>query len=155
LLVVDDVADVEVVQRHLWRIGIDDVEGYLEGGMRAWFESGRPIASREEWSVHDLERRIRDGRPEAQILDVRSDAEWEAGHVPHARHVYAPYVGEAIDELDPDRPVVVYCGSGYRSSLAASVLEANGFESVHSVPGSVTAWKSAGYPLVHGSGDDR
>lgn len=151
LLIVDDERDVDVVQRHLWRIGIDDVEGYLEDGMRGWFETGLPIVRREEWSVHDLERHVRDGPPDAQVLDVRSAEEWEEGHVPHARHVYAPFVGERLDELDRERPVVVYCGSGYRSSLAASVLEREGFDRVHSVPGSVQAWKAAGYPLVDGA----
>lgn len=154
LLIVDDPRDVDEVQRHLWRIGIDDVEGYLEDGMRGWFESGLPVAQRTEWSVHELARRVRDGRPEAQVLDVRSEAEWREGHVPHARHVHAPYVAERIDELDRERPVVVYCGSGYRSSLAASVLERAGFEDVHSVPGSIRAWQAAGYPLVDGSAEE-
>lgn len=153
LLVVDDPRDVEVAQRHLWRIGIDDIEGYLKDGMRGWFEAGLPIVRREDWSVHELERRVRDGRPDVQVVDVRSKSEWEKGHLPYARHVYAPYLRERLDELDRDRPVVLYCGTGYRSSLAASVLERAGFAEVHSVPGSVLGWRAAGYPLVDGAGD--
>ena len=97
------------------------------------------------------------GRPAAgedglQLLDVRRDDEWESGHLPTAKHVYAPYLSEHLDELDRERPVATFCGSGYRASLAASTLERNGFREVINIPGSMKAWKAAGFETVKHDG---
>lgn len=151
LLVTERAGDVQTAQRHLFRIGLDDVGGYLRGGMRGWIEAGHEYARREDLSIHELRDLERTGARALQLLDVRSDSEWREGHIPGARHVYAPYlldVDEAVEDLDRQRPVVVYCGTGYRASLAASLLARQGFEQVHNVPGSITAWRAAGYPLA-------
>ena len=87
-----------------------------------------------------------------QILDVRTPSEWEEGHIPQARHMFVPEVRERIGELDSKKPVATYCDSGYRASIAASILQQEGFEKVHNVPGSWQAWKKAGYPITNGNG---
>lgn len=152
LLVLPHPDRLDEVHRHLFRIGLDDVGGYLAGGMRRWIESGRSMASRPDLSVHELHHRIREGEDgdALQVLDVRSDEEWAMGRIPGARHVFVPDLVHELDRLDRDRPVAVYCGSGYRSSLAASLLEREGFAHVYNVPGSMTAWLAAGYPLEDG-----
>jgi hydroxyacylglutathione hydrolase len=98
-------------------------------------------------SVHELKERVVHGRDGLQVLDVRRDEEWQQGHVPEARHIYAPHLAERQRELDRERPVAVYCGSGYRASIAASTLQRSGFREVYNVPGSIKAWKAAGYPM--------
>lgn len=150
LLILEDVDHLELVRRQLFRIGLDRIEGYLQGGMRRWIESGLPLEHRWDLSVRELRGRLTDGGGrELEILDVRSQSEWEEGHIPGARHLYAPYLEEGMDELGLQRdvPVVVYCGTGYRASLAASLLQRNGFEDVRSVPGGMTAWRAEGYEL--------
>jgi hydroxyacylglutathione hydrolase len=81
------------------------------------------------------------------VLDVRSDEEWEKGRVPGAQHLFVTHLAERAGELDRSKTVVTYCGTGYRASIAASLLEQQGFARVANVPGSWTAWKAAGLPV--------
>lgn len=148
LLVAEDAASVRTVQEHLLRTGYDNLIGYVRQGMRGWIEAGLPFCVVDELSVHDLKRETERGNSNLQIVDVRRDDEWEAGHVPKAQHIYLPFLEQHLDELDRERPVAVYCGSGYRASIAASLLKRHGFSDVKNVPGSVSAWKAAGYPLT-------
>lgn len=144
LLVLDREEDVDLVQRHLLRIGIERIGGFLRRGMRSWFEAAMPFEILPQLSVHELNAR----RPKFQILDVRAREEWESGHVEGARNIFVPELKECFSQLDREKPLAVYCGSGYRASIAASVLKAEGFENVSSVPGSMRAWRNAGYPLA-------
>ncbi len=144
LLVLDDEADLDKVQRHLLRIGIENVAGFLRQGMRGWFEAGMPFVKLEQMSVQELKAQ----QDEVQILDVRDDSEWSKGFIEGAQHAFVPEVAEYSRKLDKKKPLAVYCGSGYRASIAASVLQARGFEKVMSVPGSIRAWKSAGFELT-------
>lgn len=148
----EDADHLERVQRHLVRIGIESVAGYLRKGMRGWTEAGLPFRRTGQMSVHELREHAERADDPVQILDVRSGAEWESGHVPRAEHLYVPELPEGLHRLDRERPVAVYCGSGYRASLAASVLEREGFREVRNVPGSMSAWKAAGYPLEGAEG---
>src|SRR5690606_20388328 len=140
LLVLDDESDIDLVQRHLLRIGIENIGGFLRKGMRGWFEAGQPFATLGQMSVQELKAR----QNEIQILDVRDDREWNAGHIAGAQHAFVPQVAAFSAKLDKEQPLAVYCGSGYRASIAAGVLQAQGFKQVHNVPGSIKAWKNAG-----------
>ena len=87
-----------------------------------------------------------------QIVDVRSPGEWKKGHVPGARHIFLPELRKRIGELDSKKPTAVYCGSGYRASIAASILKEAGFDNLWNVPGSWEAWKKAKLPIVGADG---
>lgn len=143
LLVLDNESDIDLVQRHLLRIGIEKIGGFLRQGMRGWFEAAMPFETLPQLSVQELHAR----KEEFQILDVRAKEEWESGHVAGAQNVFVPEIEEYSQQLDREKPLAVYCGSGYRASIAASVLKAGGFQNVSSVPGSMRAWRSAGYAL--------
>ena len=143
LLVLSDESDLDEVQRHLLRIGIENIAGFLRRGMRGWFEAGQPFVALPQMSVQELNR----VQSQVQLLDVRTESEWESGRIKGAAHAFVPEVAEFADQLDPQKPVVVYCGSGYRASIAASVLQEKGFAHVHNVPGSIHAWKSAGFAI--------
>jgi hydroxyacylglutathione hydrolase len=147
ILVLAEEEDVDEVQRHLLRVGIENVGGFLRQGIRSWVEAGLPFERTVQMSVHELKQRIADQRDNLQVLDVRRDDEWEQGHVPGAIHIFAPYLRDRLAGLDRAKPVATYCGSGYRSSIAASLLQRGGFREVFNVPGSMKAWKAAGYPL--------
>lgn len=146
LLILPHESRVDIVVRQLLRIGVENLAGYLGRGVRAWIESGRPFKRIPQLSVHKLKKRI-DAQDELQVLDVRSEGEWREGYIPTAQHIYVPDLDEKMDRLDRGQPVAVYCGSGYRASIAASILEQHGFAKVYNVPGSMTAWKAAGYPV--------
>jgi len=160
LLVTQDAADVETVETHLIRVGLEKLGGYLRQGMRGWLEAGLPFETLPQMSVHELHDRVRSKRKGdgLQVLDVRRDDEWEAGAVPTAKHAFVPDLRKRLDNLglDREKPLAVYCGSGYRASIAASLLKAEGFAAVENVPGSMKAWKAAGFATEKpGTGDDR
>jgi hydroxyacylglutathione hydrolase len=144
LLVLERDADLEQAVRLVVRTGHVRFAGYLAGGMSAWQKAGHELESLRQMSVHELRRAER----ELQILDVRGPDEWAEGHIPDAQHVFVPEIPEHAAAFDRGRPVVTYCDSGYRASIAASLLQARGFQDVRNVPGSWQAWCSAGYPVA-------
>jgi len=86
---------------------------------------------------------------------VRSNLEWKGGHVPGARHIFLSELWKRFGELDKSKPTAVYCASGYRASIAASILKGEGFNDVRNVPGSWHAWKEAGYPVDRNAAQEK
>jgi hydroxyacylglutathione hydrolase len=147
LLVLEDSLHLETATRYLWRLGYDNILGYLKGGIEAWYNAGRPIENLSLWSVVQLKENLERGE-DLLVLDVRDDAEWNSGHIQGSLHIYVGHVEERLAELPADKTIAVLCSIGHRASLAASLLKRNGFKDVSVVLGSVTAWRNAGYPLV-------
>ena len=148
LLVLESENDLEEIVRLFIRTGYTKFAGYLVGGMKAWDAAGFPLAEVGQMSVHELNKRAR----ELQIVDVRSPREWKNGHVPGVRHIFLPELRKRIGELDRSRPTAVYCGSGYRASIATSIMKPAGFEKLWNVPGSWEAWKKARLPVEGANG---
>ena len=146
LLVLEGDGAAATVVQHLARTGFERFAGYLAGGMTAWQDAGLPLAALPQLHVRELAQRLQDPAARLQVLDVRSPQEWDKGHVPRARHVFLPELPGALDRLERARPVAVYCDSGYRASIAASLLLANGFQAFN-VPGSWQAWQALGLPV--------
>jgi hydroxyacylglutathione hydrolase len=145
LLVLDRPDDLWEVAWHLLRIGYDTPHGWLADGMMAWRTAGRELDFLPQWSVRDLDARRKTDR-NLLILDVRQPAEWQAGHVPGAVHIPGGELMERHLEVPLQARVAVYCGSGYRSSVAASLLKANGHGEVYNVLGGYAAWKVLNLP---------
>lgn len=145
LLVLEQESDLPTVVRELIRVGFTKFAGYLPGGMEAWNDAGLPLTRVAQMDVHDLKKAL--AGKELQVVDVRTPQEWEGGHVPGARYIFLPDLPSRLKQLDKDKPVAVYCDSGYRASIAASLLQSDGFTRVHNIPGSWKAWKAAGYPV--------
>ena len=82
----------------------------------------------------------------AQLVDVRAEHEWEAGRIRGAVHVPLAELSERVDELDRDRPVVLYCRGGNRSTMATEALSEAGFDAVK-LEGGIRAWAEASLPL--------
>lgn len=143
LLVLDRDDLLETVVRLLWRVGYTRFAGYLVGGMKAWDNKGYPLAKIPQMTVHELHQ---DGDG-VQILDVRTPSEWQSGHIPKARHVFVPDLKDDPDGLERDKPVATYCDSGFRASIAASLLQRSGFPDVRNIPGSWQAWTAAELPV--------
>jgi hydroxyacylglutathione hydrolase len=142
LLVLEHDDDVAKVVPLFLRTGYSKFAGYLVGGMKAWDNAGFPLGEVDQMTVHE----VKEQADELQILDVRSPDEWKNGHIPGATHIFLPEVPKKTSQLNKKKPVAVYCDSGYRASLGASILKKEGFE-VHNVPGSWQAWKNAKYPV--------
>jgi glyoxylase-like metal-dependent hydrolase (beta-lactamase superfamily II)/rhodanese-related sulfurtransferase len=128
----------------LARVGLENVVGYLEGGMTAWFREGLPVDQVPQVTVQDLHREI----AHVQVIDVRQPGEWEQGHIAQATHRPLPKVPGNLEGLDRDQPVAVHCKSGYRSSIATSLLKREGFKNVMNVIGGYDAWVACGLPVV-------
>jgi hydroxyacylglutathione hydrolase len=128
-------ADCQEARPLLARVGLDGVAGYLRGGMTAWIAEGRNTASMEQLSAADLEQRNR-----ALILDVRNATERAHGGVSGAQGISLGELPAALPGLDKGRPIVAVCGSGYRSSAAASLLLRGGFLQVSHLAGGMAVW---------------
>jgi hydroxyacylglutathione hydrolase len=130
----------------LAHIGYERVAGYLQGGMAAWVTAGLPLGRTEQWSVHRLAERL--PAADLTLVDVRSPAEWAGGHLAGAVHLPLEGLIDGAGALDPGLPLAVICGGGYRSSVAASLLERQGFREVIDIQGGMAAWTAAGYPVA-------
>ncbi|PYL15829.1 MAG: MBL fold metallo-hydrolase, partial [Verrucomicrobia bacterium] len=148
LLVLEDDDDLEKILRLFVRTGYTKFAGYLIDGMKSWDAAGFPIERIGQMSVHELNER----KSSLQVVDVRGPGEWKKGHVPGARHIFVPELHKRMAELDRSKSTVVYCGSGYRSSIAASILKPAGFKEIWNVPGSWEAWKKAKLPIEGADG---
>ncbi|MFB3906005.1 MAG: rhodanese-like domain-containing protein [Acidobacteriota bacterium] len=143
LLVLEDDSALPDVLPLCIRTGYSDFAGYLAGGMAAWLEAGYEVRTLGQLAVQD----IYSGREKVSVLDVRTNAEWATAHIPGALHVPLPELMTGAKERVPEGPLAVYCGSGYRASLAASLLLREGVDQVKNILGSFNAWRARGYPV--------
>jgi len=101
-----------------------------------------------EVSIEDVHAMIERGA-DVEIVDVREDGEWAEGHLPSARHIGKGVLERDIEaSIERDRPIVLYCGGGYRSALAADSIQKMGYRNVSSMDGGFRAWNEAGFPIV-------
>lgn len=102
-----------------------------------------------EVGVEETRRKL-DSPGGARVIDVREDNEWDAGHIPGAEHLGRGILERDIEEKAPDKDteLILYCGGGYRSALAADMLQRMGYTNVFSMAGGWRAWKEAGYPTT-------
>lgn len=149
LLVAPHASDIDEAVRALIRVGLDDVRGYLEGGIERWIAEGYPVAHTPQATPSELIAELPRGR--VKVIDVRTDEEWNDGHIDGATHVMGGEIAERALSLPRDGvTLALVCGSGYRSTVAASVLERTGFTNLLNVTGGMAAWEHAGLPLRHG-----
>jgi hydroxyacylglutathione hydrolase len=142
LLVAEDEEQVREARVRLARVGIENVAGYLAGGILEWDRAGLPLTTTEQIGVEELGARIREGRA-LRVVDVRRPGEWQAGHIADAVHVPLNTLGQHAAELPKGQPLAVICAGGFRSSIGTSILEQLGFTRVTNVVGGMAAWKSA------------
>lgn len=145
IVLVGEDGDDEGSRRDLIRVGLDRIEGFLAKGMQAWIDAGFNVARTKQLSAQE----VGGHSAEALILDVRSNKEWKSGYIDGARHMMLGDLARNLDLLPTDRPIITVCGSGYRSSIAASVLARNGFSDVSSMGGGMAARQRQKLPLVN------
>ena len=148
LLVAEEEEEVREARTRLARVGIENVAGYLAGGILEWDRAGLPLAMMEQVNVEELDARLREGRV-GRVVDVRRPAEWQAGHIPNAVHLPLNTLAQNAAALDKSEPLAVICAGGFRSSIGTSILEQQGFTKVTNVVGGMAAWTGSGLHLPH------
>src|SRR5437870_4959892 len=129
----------------LGRIGFDHVVGYLRGGLASLATRPDLTGTTERISASLASERLATGVP--LLIDVRTPHEREQKRVAASISVPLNRLAEHIGQLPTDRPILLHCAGGYRSSIAASLLQLHGFRHVSEIAGGIAAWEAAGLPV--------
>ncbi len=146
-VLIADERRIDDLSRALIRIGLDDVAGYLPN-LRQWTQMGNPLTVLAQITAPELYARLRSN--EVQVIDVRAHSEYIESHIPGAIHIHAGHLVHHLDEIPRHKPVVINCLGGYRSSVAASYLQAQGFTQVINLTGGIRSWWAERYPVETG-----
>jgi glyoxylase-like metal-dependent hydrolase (beta-lactamase superfamily II)/rhodanese-related sulfurtransferase len=145
VIIADPGREAEAATR-LGRIGFDHVVGYLAGGLQSLAARPELTTTTERISAPLAHERLAAGAPLA--IDVRAPSERAQKYVEGSLSVPLNHLVERLKDLPKDRPLLVYCAGGYRSSIAASMLQKHGFDRVGEIAGGITAWETAGLPVT-------
>ena len=149
ILVAASADQLAEARMRLARVGIEEIRGYLKGGVEAWKNAGLALAEVPQINVQGLDNRLRSH--ETSVLDVRREPEWQAGHIEAA--IWWPLDNFKVSppEIDRNAPIAVHCKSGYRSMIACSLLQRAGFQNVTNVTDGFDAWQEAKLPVESGN----
>jgi rhodanese-related sulfurtransferase len=136
----------EEAATRLGRIGFDRVAGYLDTGMQAVEGREDLLVRTERVTASAIARELTATNPPF-VLDVRTPQEWQTRHIVGSINIPLNHLGERISELPRDRRIVVHCASGYRSSIAFSMLQRAGFDDLVELAGGMAAWEAAKLPV--------
>jgi glyoxylase-like metal-dependent hydrolase (beta-lactamase superfamily II)/rhodanese-related sulfurtransferase len=149
VLIGDSDAQIEEARLRLARVGIEELRGYLAGGVAAWQKAGLPLVKTAQISPQELNQKLLEGSWRAHdVLDVRREGEWQAGHIAEVQCRALDTFPQGLPAMDRERPIAVHCKGGYRSMIACSLLERAGHGNVINVAGGFDAWHAAGLPEV-------
>jgi hydroxyacylglutathione hydrolase len=130
----------------LGRIGFDHVAGYLKNGLQSLESRPELIAFTERLSAQFAAELLSSSQPPLAI-DVRAPRERDQKYIAGSLGIPLNHLVEDLEKLPGDRPLLVYCAGGYRSSIAASLLQRNGFDPVGEIVGGIVAWEAAKLPV--------
>jgi hydroxyacylglutathione hydrolase len=130
----------------LGRIGFDHIAGYLKDGLNSLDSRPELIAVTERVSAPFAAELLSSGQPPLAI-DVRAPSERDRKHIAGSLSFPLNHLTENLEKLPKDRPLLVYCAGGYRSAIAASLLQRSGFDSVSEIAGGLAGWEAANLPV--------
>jgi hydroxyacylglutathione hydrolase len=136
LLVADEGKETEAITR-LSRVGFDNVLGYLSGGFSSWEAAGNEIDQVNRISAEEFVNRVEIG--ESVVIDARKESEYAAEHIDAAFSRPLAYINEWINGINPQEHFFLHCAGGYRSMIAASILQARGYRNFTEVEGGFNA----------------
>ncbi|MBK8119913.1 MAG: rhodanese-like domain-containing protein [Sulfuritalea sp.] len=133
---------MEFVQQNMIWVAL----AFVSGGMLLW----PMVAGGNAQNLTPAQATLLMNREDALMLDVRETAEWSSGHIPGARHITLAQLEKRMSEIEKfkDRPIIICCASGNRSSSACGQLKKGGFQKVFSLSGGISAWLEANLPLT-------
>jgi len=126
----------------LARVGIDQIKGFLNHGIHALTSTPELIRPTNRMTVSHLQKHLMMA-DWPHLLDVRAHHEWETRHIDDSRNIPLPDLLTRLSEIPTDHTVVVYCSSGYRSSIAISLLEHHHYSNIMDLEGGFEAWEEA------------
>jgi glyoxylase-like metal-dependent hydrolase (beta-lactamase superfamily II)/rhodanese-related sulfurtransferase len=145
LIVAPEGREEETVKR-LARVGYDNAIGYLEGGFPAWKASGAEVDTIDTIDASAFAKAYQD--QDIAVLDVRKPSEWESEHVEKSQNFPLDFINKQMSEIDRNTTYYMHCRSGYRSTVAASILKARGFDQLINVQDKFEAFTEAGMPTT-------
>jgi len=148
VIVAESREKAEESRLRLARVGIEQAQQYLEGGVQAWADAGYQLQTLPQVTARDVAEQIRSRQ--VQVLDVRREPEWTAGHIAGAHLFPLDRFANSLPEIDRSQSLAVHCKSGYRSSVACSLLLRAGYTNIVNVVGGFDAWQEAGEPVETG-----
>lgn len=143
LLITDEGVEEEAVTR-ISRVGFDNLIGHLKGGFKAWLDSGKQVDVVERISADQFAKNFKLG--EDMVIDVRKESEYAAEHVEDAYNRPLAYINDWIRDINPERHFFLHCAGGYRSMIAASILQARGYRNFTEVDGGFKAISETNVP---------
>jgi len=147
IFVTENDDDIDKVLIQLRRIGFDNIFGFLNGGIKSWEEAGYPIECLQLLAAEELHRQLQtDNTP--FILDVRSKQEWDSSHIKGACHIPLESVEAERSKIPKDQFIATICASGNRASIAASLLQRDGYQLIGNVLGGMNAWQEKRFPIT-------
>ena len=144
ILVTDEGKEMEAVLR-LARVGYENVNGYLHGGITAWRNAGKKMETIKSISASDFVGHL---QKSDNILDVRKPGEIESGIIENAQHICLSKLQSQLNTLDKNKHYFIHCAGGYRSMMAASIMKQNGFNEITNILGGMGKIKETGIALV-------
>lgn len=146
ILIVAPEGRAEETVKRLARVGYDNALGYLAGGYAAWEAAGKEIDQIQTIDVPTLLQHQQQN-PQLKILDVRKPGEWNSEHLAMAQHLALDTINKNMSDIDPEQSYYLHCRSGYRSTVASSILQARGFRQLTNIHGTFEDL-AAGLPTV-------
>jgi rhodanese-related sulfurtransferase len=144
IMLTDEGYELEAAMRCA-RIGYDNVIGYLNGGIAAWQQSGRPVIQRQRLTPKEAFEKLKNG---ALLLDVRKPSERKAKFIEGSHFITLSHLEEQVHTLPKDKLIIVHCAGGYRSATAVSLLNKHGLLNVTDIIGGIDAWQKDNLPVV-------
>lgn len=143
LLVTEEGKEEESITR-LSRVGYDHTIGYLKGGFDAWAKAGKDIETSERISADEFAAQY--GKDDTMVIDIRKKSEFGSEHVEGAVNIPLNRINDHLAEFPKDKPFILYCGSGYRTMIAASILKQRGWDNFTDVRGGMGEIKKTAVP---------
>ncbi|MBP6624697.1 MAG: rhodanese-like domain-containing protein, partial [Chitinophagaceae bacterium] len=146
ILVVTEKGKEEEVITRMSRVGFDHVVGHLKGGIDTWIESGKEIDHVERISSEEFKEQFVPGQ--SKVLDLRKEGEYAAEHVQDAYNRPLAYINDWIKEINTNEHFYIHCAAGYRSMIAASILQSRGYRNFSEIEGGFNAIKQTNVPMT-------
>ncbi len=144
ILLITEVGKEEEAVTRLSRVGFDNVLGHLKGGFESWRTAEMELDTVQMISAQEFAEKMKTG--ENVIVDVRKESEFEAEHLEEAQSKPLAYINEWVKDLNPNQHFFIHCAGGYRSMIAASILQARGYRNFTEVEGGFNAISKTSIP---------
>lgn len=147
IILVTEIGREEETVTRLSRVGFDNLIGHLQGGFEAWQKAGQEIDTVNRITSEQFAKEVKIG--ENKIIDIRKETEYSAEHVEEAYNKPLASINEWIKDINPDTHFYLHCAGGYRSMIAASILQARGFRNFTEIEGGFNAIAKTNVPKTN------